>query len=286
MIRLNDLSFSYGKSQTLFEGLQLSIPGGNIYGLLGKNGAGKTTLLSLISGLLFPQKGTCEVMGYTPCQRRPSFLSDLYFIPEELHIPPLRIDAFVDTYALFYPKFDRDQFAGLLEEFKLDASQKLTKLSFGQKKKVMLCFGIATNCSLLILDEPTNGLDIPSKTQLRKIMAAAITDDRTFIISTHQVRDLANLMDPIIIINDGKIIFQQTLEAINERLQFQLAFKEPNPEDVLYAERVPGGFMTINPQNGEGGEEEVDLEVLFNAIIEKPHYFNDLFKPDLDYANE
>lgn len=285
MIQLTDLSFAYGRTGPLFEGLQLSIPGGNIYGLLGKNGAGKTTLLSLISGLLYPTEGRCEVMGYVPAERKPSFLADLYFIPEELHVPAMYINTFVDIYAPFYPKFDRAQFATLIDEFKLDVNKKLDKLSYGQKKKVMLSFGLATNSRLLILDEPTNGLDIPSKTQLRKILAGAITDDRTFIISTHQVRDLSNLMDPIIIINDGKIIFQESIESINEKLQFQMVFTEPNPQAVIYAERIPGGFMTINPQNGEG-EEEVDLEVLFNAVIEKSSYFNDLFKTDYNYASE
>lgn len=285
MIQLTDLSFAYGRTGPLFEGLQLSIPGGNIYGLLGKNGAGKTTLLSLISGLLYPTEGRCEVMGFVPAERKPSFLADLYFIPEELHVPAMYINTFVDIYAPFYPKFDRAQFATLIDEFKLDVNKKLDKLSYGQKKKVMLSFGLATNSRLLILDEPTNGLDIPSKTQLRKILAGAITDDRTFIISTHQVRDLSNLMDPIIIINDGKIIFQESIESINEKLQFQMVFTEPNPQAVIYAERIPGGFMTINPQNGEG-EEEVDLEVLFNAVIEKSSYFNDLFKTDYNYASE
>lgn len=285
MIQLTDLSFAYGRTGPLFEGLQLSIPGGNIYGLLGKNGAGKTTLLSLISGLLHPKKGKCEVMGYVPAERKPSFLADLYFIPEELHVPAMYINTFVDIYAPFYPAFDRAQFATLIDEFKLDVTKKMTKLSYGQKKKVMLSFGLATNCRLLILDEPTNGLDIPSKTQLRKILAGAITDDRTFIISTHQVRDLSNLMDPIIIINDGKIIFQESIESINEKLQFQMVFTEPDPQAVIYAERIPGGYMTINPQNGEG-EEEVDLEVLFNAVIEKSSYFNDLFKTDYNYASE
>ncbi|MEZ5041126.1 MAG: ABC transporter ATP-binding protein [Saprospiraceae bacterium] len=285
MIQLTDLSFAYGRTGPLFEGLQLSISGGNIYGLLGKNGAGKTTLLSLISGLLHPKKGKCEVMGYVPAERKPSFLADLYFIPEELHVPAMYINTFVDIYAPFYPAFDRAQFATLIDEFKLDVTKKMTKLSYGQKKKVMLSFGLATNCRLLILDEPTNGLDIPSKTQLRKILAGAITDDRTFIISTHQVRDLSNLMDPIIIINDGKIIFQESIESINEKLQFQMVFTEPDPQAVIYAERVPGGYMTINPQNGEG-EEEVDLEVLFNAVIEKSSYFNDLFKTDYNYASE
>ncbi|NRB50946.1 MAG: ABC transporter ATP-binding protein [Saprospiraceae bacterium] len=285
MIQLKDLSFSYGKGPMLFEGLELSIPGGNIYGLLGKNGAGKTTLLSLISGLLFPKSGSCEVLGHTPRKRQPSFLSDLYFIPEELHIPAMRINTFVDIYSPFYPKFDRAQFSTLLSEFKLSEELKMNKLSYGQKKKVILSFGLATNCKLLILDEPTNGLDIPSKTQLRKILAGAISEDRTFIISTHQVRDLANLMDPIVIINQGKIIFQESIESINSKLQFQLSFREPNVSEVIYAERVPGGFMTINPQNGEG-EEEADLEVLFNAVIERTSYFTDLFKTDYDYANE
>lgn len=277
MIRLSDVSFGYSRKKLLFEHLNLNLENGAIYGLLGKNGAGKTTLLKLISGILFPSGGHCEVMQFKPEQRLPEFLADLYFIPEELFIPKMRIERFVNTYVPFYPKFDAAVFDKILSEFELDATQMLTELSFGQKKKAMLAFGLATNSSLLILDEPTNGLDIPSKTQFRKVLTETVSDDRTVIISTHQVRDLGNLMDPIVILDGGKILFQNSVEAITKTLRFQLLQSLEPPVNVLYAERVPGGFLTID-RNENGHFSEVDLETFFNAVVSRQSPVINLFQ--------
>jgi ABC-2 type transport system ATP-binding protein len=277
MINLENIHFGYRKKQTLFDHLDLQIPSGNIYGLLGRNGAGKTSLLKLISGLVFPKEGTIEVLGYTPKDRMPSFLSDIYFIPEELHIPNISIAKYEQFYAPFYPKFDSVQFRQYLKDFDLTPDKKMTGLSYGQKKKVITGFGLATNSRLLILDEPTNGLDIPSKSLFRKLLAGAITDDRTFIISTHQVRDMGNLMDPIIILDNGQIIFQQALEAITQRLTFELSHSLAEPEETLYAERVPGGYLAIH-ENVDGEETDVDIEVLFNAIVANQAQFQEIFR--------
>ena len=277
MINLQNIKFGYRKKQTLFDDLNLHIPAGNIYGLLGRNGAGKTSLLKLISGLVFPKEGSIEVLGHEPKDRLPSFLSDIYFIPEELHIPNMSIARYEKMYAPFYPKFDHAQFHQYLQDFELTPDKKMTGLSYGQKKKVITGFGLATNSRLLILDEPTNGLDIPSKSLFRKLLAGAITDDRTFIISTHQVLDMGNLMDPIIILDNGKIIFQQALEAITRRLSFELSHSFVEPENALYAERVPGGYLVIY-ENNESEETEVDIEVLFNAIVSNQSQFQKLFK--------
>ena len=285
MIELKNLTFGYKKGQNLFQDLDLSIPSGNIYGLLGKNGAGKTTLLSIISGLLFNKEGEVSTLGFEPGKRQPAFLSQLFFIPEELHVPSMTIKTFLQTYAPFYPEFSHTQFDDFLGEFGLDKSRNLQKLSYGQKKKVMIGFGLASNCKLLILDEPTNGLDIPSKSQFRKLLAGTITDDRIVIISTHQVRDMANLIDPIIVLNEGKVIFQQSIESITSKLLFELQFSEPKGEDVIYYERVPGGYMTIKHNvNGDDPYEEVDMEILFNAIIEKQAIFDELYKMELNYG--
>ncbi len=276
MIKLNDLSFHYGKKAPLFHSLNLELPAGNIYGLLGKNGAGKTTLLKLISGLKFPKSGTAEVMGFEPKERVPDFLADLFFIPEELYVPNMKINSFVNMYAPFYPKFDRNQFLVHLTEFEIPLDSNMTELSYGQKKKVLLSFGLATNCKLLILDEPTNGLDIPSKSQFRSLLARNVGEDQVVIISTHQVRDMANLIDPIVILEKGEIIFQKALEEITQRLHFQLVPSMEEPEGALYAERVPGGWLTVS-KNDSGTESEMDIEVLFNAVVTKRHEINDLF---------
>ncbi len=267
MIQLKDISFGYQKQQALFHDLNLTLQDGNIYGLLGKNGAGKTSLLKIISGLLFPKQGTNHAFGFTPAERHPDFLADVFFIPEEFPVGPVSIQSFARTYSVFYPKFNAEQFAKVLAEFQLDAKANMSKLSFGQKKKAVLAFGIAANTRLLILDEPTNGLDIPSKTQFRKVISEMIDETRTVIISTHQVRDLGTLMDPIIIIDGGKVLFNQSMEAITEKLEFRLVQSLSEPADALYFERVPGGFMAIYPNDGSRYSEP-DIEILFNAIIQ------------------
>ena len=284
MIRINDLTFGYRKKQKLFDRLTLQAPGGNIYGLLGKNGAGKTTLLKLISGLLHPREGSCEVMGYVPGKRIPDFLREIYFAQEDLYVPPISVRTYVKLNAPFYPKFDQKQFENYMNEFQLDINQKFSGMSFGMKKKTLLSFGMATNCALLILDEPTNGLDIPSKSLFRKLLSAAITPERTFIISTHQVRDLGNLIDPIIILDNGKIIFHQSVESVYDRLLFQMQPFGEEPNGVLYAERVPGGYMTVT-DNYIGEASEIDLEVLFNAVISQTEKINQLFQKEVPHEN-
>lgn len=277
MININNLSFHYTKKNPLFEDLSLNIPEGNIYGLLGKNGAGKTTLLKLISGLIFPKTGVIDVFGYQPMNRRPDFLADICIIPEELFVPKhVNGATYIKRYSVFYPKFDQTQFEGYLKTFDIPMDKKLTELSYGQKKKFLLCFGIACNTRLLILDEPTNGLDIPSKSQFRSLLAGAMTDDRTVIISTHQVRDMANLIDPIIILEDGEIVFQQSLEAVTRHLYFETVSNLDLPENAIYSERIPGGHYVVT-ENVNGYDSEVDLEVLFNAVTTNRSMMNALF---------
>ncbi|MBK9271843.1 MAG: ABC transporter ATP-binding protein [Saprospiraceae bacterium] len=268
MIHLKNLEFKYGKRKNLFENLDLQLTAGNIYGLLGKNGAGKTTLLRLINGLLFPVKGTVDVMGFDATDRHPDMLADICYVQEEPYIPDLSIIAYLYTYAPFYPGFDFDQFFSLITEFGLEGQLKLNKLSFGQKKKVMLSFALASNARIVILDEPTNGLDIPSKSQFRKLITEAMLDQRIVIISTHQVRDMVNLIDPILILEDGKIIFNHSLEEIANALYFEVHHSMTEPQGVLYAERISGGYLSIR-ENTEGLHSSVDVEVLFNAILMK-----------------
>lgn len=276
MINFSKVDFWYGVGQPIFNQLDLNLEKGNIYGLLGKNGAGKTTLLRLIAGLLFPKGGDANVMGFEPSKRDPDMLEDLYFITEELHVPRMKIEQFVKFQAPFYPKFDRSMFDRFLRDFEIEPDRMLTNLSYGQKKKTMLAFGLATNTSLLILDEPTNGLDIPSKTQFRKVLTQAVSEERTVVISTHQVRDLANLMDPVIILDRGKILFQKSMEEISNKIQFNLVQSLTPPEGVLHAEQVPGGYMTLT-KNENGRFTNVEPESLFNAIVSRNPEILNLF---------
>jgi ABC-2 type transport system ATP-binding protein len=219
MLEINKLCFKYKDAKDLFDGLDLQLKAGSIYGLLGKNGAGKTTLLKLIAGMLFPDGGNCNVLGLTPQHRLPQFLQEIYFIPEEFYVPPVTAATYVNLYAPFYNNFDDKIFKEAINEFGLSTDKELTTLSYGQKKKFLVVFGLATNCKLLLLDEPTNGLDIPSKSQFRKLLASMLTADKAFIIATHQVRDLETLIDTVVILDNGKIIFNQPIYEAETNLE-------------------------------------------------------------------
>ena len=275
MIEIEGLSFGYGRSQ-LFNNLTLRVEPGNIYGLLGKNGAGKTTLLKIISGLLFPDLGSCQTLGKQPRSRSPEMLADIYYLPEEFYLPALRPGQYESIYRPFYPDFDEQAFARYLAEFGLDLKAKVTSYSYGQKKKFLLSFGLATGARLVLLDEPTNGLDIPSKSQFRRIVASAVTEERTFLISTHQVRDMENLIDPVIIIEDGRIIFNRAVEEVASRVHITLEKSEPAPETALFVEKTIGGYSVVRPGTS-GPEPSIDLETLFNMVTTAKDRIDDLF---------
>lgn len=264
MVKINDLRFQYSRKQPpLFQGLNCELASGSIVGLLGKNGAGKTSLLKLMIGLLQPTDGLVEVMNHRPFDRKPSLLQDIYFLPEEFYQPSVSINNYVKANSGFYPRFDREVLAGLIDDFELPANKRLNQLSYGQKKKFLIAFALSTKCRLLILDEPTNGLDIPSKSIFRKVMAGSLDEDQLVIISTHQVRDVENLIDRVLMLEQGKFIMQKNIYEIASRLHFTTT-SSPDGENVLYREMVPGGYKVITPQ--AGGDSSVDIELLFNAI--------------------
>ncbi|WP_161888999.1 ABC transporter ATP-binding protein [Pontibacter russatus] len=266
MIALKNIHFRYKKKKPLFENLNLTLEPGFIYGLLGKNGAGKSSLLKLISGLLFPDSGECTVLGYDAPARQPAMLEDIYLIPEEFNLPPVSLNGYVKTNGVFYSKFSYNQLQAYLAEFELDEAAKLSTLSYGQKKKFLIAFGLATNARLLILDEPTNGLDIPSKSQFRKIMAASLDEEKTIIISTHQVRDLENLIDNVVVLEHGDIIFNRNMAEISEKLAFEYNLAGVPADEVLYAEEMQGRKAGI-VKNIPGHDARVDLELLFNGVV-------------------
>jgi len=264
MVRIRNLHFGYSRKHPLFQALDLTLERGHIYGLLGKNGAGKSTLLKNIVGLAFPDGGTCEVLGQPAARRLPAVLADLFFLPEEIYVPAVTATKFVANTAGFYPKFDHAALAHYLGEFEVPAHAVLTALSFGQQKKFMIAFALAANTSLLVMDEPTNGLDIPSKAQFRKLLATALTEERCLIISTHQVRDLESLIDRVVVLHGQRIVLNADLGELAEQLTFATV-PEAGSAD-LYAEESVRGAQVIRANRG-GVPGRVDLELLFNALV-------------------
>lgn len=275
MISIQNLHFSY-KKKKVFNGLSLSFSPGHIYGLLGKNGTGKSTLLKNIIGSLFPDEGSINALGFTPGKRQPIFLQDVFIVPEEFYLPDVKIEKFIACNASFYPKFDQEQFDTYLKEFEIPASNKLQQMSYGQKKKVLISFALACNTSILLMDEPSNGLDIMSKSQFRKVIAGAIDENKCIIISTHQVKDLESLIDRITIIDEGKILFDQNIDAISAALSFKISFDDEETLSAYYKEESLKGNAIIIKNNLKE-ESKIDLEMLYKAVVLNGNAVNNAF---------
>ncbi len=272
MINIEHLDFAYSKKKPVFQQLDLHLDTGKIYGLLGKNGTGKSTLLKLMAGLVFPKKGTITLDNrknqkpVTIKERRVEVLQDIFFLPEQFEFPSVSAQSFVSMESAFYPRFDKQLFDQLINEFDLPQKTKINRLSHGQQKKFMIAFGLACQTRYLFLDEPTNGLDIPSKSQFRKVVASHLTKDQVVIISTHQIRDLDKLIDSIIVLDDGNIIFQSDIAVIEKKLSFVKGWERPSDDDLLYVEKVLGGYISLHTNDGNHLG-DVELEILFNAIV-------------------
>ena len=268
MIEVKNISFKYaGGKHLVFDDFSLKLEANNIYGLLGKNGTGKSTLLYLISGLLRPKKGSVSFDGVETRLRKPEVLSEIFIVPEEFDLPAMLLSEYVKINRPFYPQFSMEVLEGCLNDFELSMDLKLNALSMGQKKKVFMSFALATNTKLLLMDEPTNGLDIPSKSQFRKVIAQHMTEDRTLIISTHQVHDVESLLDHILILSPQKLLLNASVAEIQEKYTFE--YRTPDQmQDVLYAEPSLQGNAVVAPRKADSPETQINLELLFNAVNE------------------
>lgn len=266
MLEIQNISYGYRKGFNVFDNFSLDIKEGGIYGLLGKNGTGKSTLLYLIMGLLRPQKGQVLNNGIDTTLRKPEILQEMFIVPEEYNLPSIPLSEYINVIKPFYPNFSDKLFEECLAGFDMPKDLNLGALSMGQKKKIYMCMALATNTKLLVMDEPTNGLDIPSKSQFRRVVAKGMTDDKTIIISTHQVRDVELLLDHITIIDRNRVLLNATTSAIEKRLLFTETDRNSIPSDAIYTEQVLGGYNCIQPNNGNS-ESSVNLELLFNALL-------------------
>jgi len=265
MIEVQQLRFAYRNAE-VFRDLSLTLEPGSICGLLGKNGAGKSTLLRNMAGLLFPKSGKISIGGHTPSHRHPAFLQEVFIVPEEFYLPDISVSRFMACNASFYPQFNREQFAQYGKEFGFSLTNRLQHLSHGQKKKVMIAFGLACNTSLLLMDEPTNGLDILSKSQFRKILTGAVDEKKCVVISTHQVKDLDNLIDRVAILDDGQVCFNEAIDRISEKLCFKNSTSLQEIAKALYSEESLRGSSIITI-NEDVAESKPDIEMLYKAVL-------------------
>jgi len=270
MIEIKDLSFSYGKTPVL-KNITTTLEEGKIYGLLGENGVGKTTLLTLLCGLKKVGGGSITTDGEDPFDRTPSLLEKQYYLPDEVAPTPMTADGYAKERGRFWPLYDHEKFLHIMKEFENDPDKKMNQMSAGQLKKTYIAFALATGAKYLFMDEPTNGLDIPSKAQFRSAIMSHTAEDSTIVISTHQVRDLENIIDPVIILDKQDVLLNASMEEISEKLFFD--YGTTLMDGALFREQLPGGFLQVYP-NYDGQESKVNVEALFNAV----HSHKDLIK--------
>ena len=275
MLNISNINFGYSKKvEDLFHDFSLNLEGGNVYGLLGKNGAGKSTLIYLMTGLLTPKSGVVTFDGDDVRRRLPKTMNEIFLVPEEFELPQISIEKYVSINAPFYPRFSMEDMQRYLDIFEMGGNLqlKLNSLSMGQKKKVFMSFALATNTRVLIMDEPTNGLDIPGKSQFRKLISAGMTDDKMILISTHQVRDISSVLDHVVIVDKSHVLLNASLADISGRLAFRPMCEGDTP---IWGQQSAMGTLVVTPAK-DGEETVVDLEMLFNATLENASAINEI----------
>ena len=277
MITVENLSFLYRKSKrAVLHDFSLSLEKGRVYGLLGKNGAGKSTLLYLMSGLLTPKSGKVVYHDVDVRRRLPITLQDMFLVPEEFDLPPVSLISYIELNSPFYPRFSKEDMVKYLHYFEMDINIDLGALSMGQKKKVFMSFALATNTSLLLMDEPTNGLDIPGKSQFRKFIASGMSDDKTIVISTHQVRDIDKVLDHVLIMDNSRVLLNESTMSICDKLFFTESENRELLQSSLFSTpSIQGNFLLLPNESGE--DSEINLELLFNATLAVPERISALF---------
>lgn len=273
MIEIKDLAFSYGKTPIL-KSITTTLEEGRIYGLLGENGVGKTTLLTLLCGLKKVCSGSITTDGENPFDRTPTLLQNQFYLPDEVLPVTMKAECFAKERGAFWPDYDHSKFLEIMKEFENDPAKKMNQMSAGQLKKTYISLALACGCKYIFMDEPTNGLDIPSKTQFRSAIMKYTSDDSTIVISTHQVRDLENIIDPIIILDRQDVLLNASVEEITSKLYFDYG-TQLHPES-LYSEQLPGGFIQVYP-NTTGEDSKINVEALFNAAHKNKELIKGMF---------
>ena len=267
MISIQNLNFSYGKKHQVLTDANWRSQGG-IIGLFGKNGTGKSTFLYLLQGLLKPQLGSIQVLGHEPFQRAASFLSEVYLLPERSALSPtMSLSTYEKMMAPFYPAFDYEAMDAMYDQMGLSKSMKLGRMSMGMQKLFLIAFALSTRCKVLLLDEPSNGLDIPNKQLFRKLLLKYSSPEQTILIATPQVRDLEDVVERLLILHDGHFILDMDLLELSNAYTF--GFSTTKPAEAFYHERFGGGYHFItSASDGIGTPTAVNIELLFNASVQ------------------
>ncbi len=267
MIHVKNLRLSYQPSEPVLENLQLRLEKGGIYALAAPNGEGKTSLLKALAGLRFPDAGELSVLGFNPAKREAELLRQLYFLPSEPSFPGWTAAKIARTYGVFYPNFSKIQYEKLLDDFKIGLDKTMQNLSFGQQRRVQLAFALAVKTPILLLDEPTLGLDIAGKDQFRRSLIQATEEGQLVIIATHLLMEIEPVLEELLILHQRQIWSQISLARAAEVFSYHLSSRPPVPDTNSYGRRVPGGWLIIKA-DGSPSTARPDIETLYLGLTE------------------
>lgn len=217
VISARNLSKKYGK-QTAIDGIDFEIPAGRIVGLIGPNGSGKTTTLKAALGLI-PFEGELRVMGLDPRTQRDALMQDVCFIADVAILPRwLRVRDAVDFVAGIHPRFDRTRAERYIANTRLKPEMKVKQMSKGMIVQLHLALVMAIDAKLLVLDEPTLGLDILYRKQFyQNLLEDYFDENKTIVITTHQVEEVEHILTDLMFIRDGKIVLAASMDEVGER---------------------------------------------------------------------
>ena len=268
MIQIEGLHYGYGRA-ALYADFSAQIGQPGIYGVFGRNGSGKSTLLRLLCGLLTPWQGRVRVLGFEPRQRAAEFLASVYIVPEEFHLPNLTAAQLARTHGSFYPRFSHALFSDYLQVLEVPVDSRFETMSLGQKKKAAIVFALATQTPLLLMDEPTNGLDIVGRGQFRELMRRPEQAQRVVMISTHQAHDLESILSHIWFIDQGRLALAARMDELADRLSMGVAATaQALPTDGLLYQEALGAQMAYVARRVAGAPAEgaLQLELLYKAL--------------------
>lgn len=280
VVELAGVSRRYRRTLAM-DNVNLSMPRGSVVGLVGENGAGKTTSIKHVLGLLRAQTGTVRVFGLDPVKKPHDTLSRIGYLSEHRDMPGwMRIDELLRYTRALYPKWDQTYAQKLVQMFQLDPSAKIRTLSMGQTAKAGLVTALAHRPDLLVLDEPSSGLDpIVRRDILGAVLREVANEGRTALFSSHLLHEVETISDRVIMISEGKVILDETLKNVLGRHQ-RLVLASRNGQ-------TPKGFLSgVESCEGEAGRWTVichgDLAALTAEAKQKGFEVAEAGPADLD----
>lgn len=226
LVEARNVTKNYGDFRAV-DGVSFSIDKGRITGLIGPNGAGKTTLLKALLGLT-DCEGSLSVLGLDPFRQRKELMQNICFIADVAVLPHwLRVTQLLDFVEAVHPHFNRGKAEALLAETKIGAKSKVKELSKGMVAQLHLSIITAVDAKLLVLDEPTLGLDIIFRKEFyRNLLNDYFDEERTILVTTHQIEEIENLLTDVMFIDNGRIVLDASMESLPERYVELLASEE------------------------------------------------------------